>query len=204
MRRLPALTVSALLALPLSACGEAGEEKPRPAGAQRPPSDERAILETMRSARDAVLAGDAQTACALLTPQGRELAVRVVRYSEEGTVLPRSPRSQRACERVLEPELARARQPGLDVGWLSDLRRSSFTVLGVRGSRARARLTVEEPYVPPYLLVLRKTPAGWRIDDAPSFSALERVPERRPRRERPTPRGAPPPPPPPPPPTPSS
>jgi len=120
--------------------------------------EDRAIERVLRDARRAVLAGDGARACRLLTPHGRQQAFAF------GSGLARPPRS---CAEVVRARRARARRDP-ESSWPEDLREADFEVLSVDDDRARAELRVQDLFgtATRWRIELRRTGAGWRIDDS--------------------------------------
>jgi hypothetical protein len=117
-----------------------------------------AIERVLRDARSAVLAGDGAHACRLLTPGGREHA----RAFDAGPG-----RAAASCEQVVRRRQALAeRDP--ESSWPEDLRDADIEVLSVDGDRAQAELRVQDQFGTAirWRIRLRKTGAGWRIDDS--------------------------------------
>jgi hypothetical protein len=114
--------------------------------------EDRAIEGVLKDARRALLAGDGERACRLLTPNGRQRARAFGRGS---------------CEEVVRARLAAARRDP-ESTWPDDLRDATFEVLSAGGGRARAELRVQDVFGTAirWRILLRKTSAGWRIDDS--------------------------------------
>ena len=137
----------ALAALCLGTCGGHDEDD--------------AILDVLHDARTAVLAGDGPAACRLLTAHGRR---RALAFSAElgtpGDPLPSS------CEELVRSQRALARRDPSS-SWPDDLTEADFEVLSVSDGRAQAELRVQDLLGTAirWRVQLRKTAAGWRIDD---------------------------------------
>jgi hypothetical protein len=138
----------ALAALWLGACG--GHE------------EDDAILGVLHDARRAVLAGDGPGACRLLTANGRR---RALAFGAELAAPGDSPPS--SCEDLVRSRRALARRDPSS-SWPDDLRKADLEVLSVSDGRAQAELRVQDLLGTAirWRLQLRKTPAGWRIDDS--------------------------------------
>ena len=121
--------------------------------------EDRAIEGVLKDARRAVLAGDGQRACALLTRHGRQEA----RAFGTGS-----------CEEVLRARLAAARGDPRS-RWPDDLRDATFEVLSAGDGQARAELRVQDVFGTAirWRIQLRKTSAGWRIDDSNAVPSAE-------------------------------
>jgi hypothetical protein len=123
-------------------------------------ADERgAVLQVMNRARTAVLAGDGQTACRLLTAHGRRRVLGFqVDFAPTGTRVPTTRRGvPQTCAQILHAEA------GLDRSWIRDLRGARLGGVAIDGDAARVRLLVDGPDVQ---FALRRTAQGWRIDDS--------------------------------------
>jgi hypothetical protein len=107
-------------------------------------SDGEQVLAVMEEARAALVAGDGDTACALLTEAGRE---RAVAFDELST-----------CEETVRA--ARRSDPSS----VEDAEKARFAEPVVDGDRASVDIDVEE-YVTINVRLLR-TGDGWRIDDS--------------------------------------
>jgi hypothetical protein len=114
--------------------------------------EDRAIERVLKDARRALLAGDGERACRLLTPDGRQRA----RAFGSGS-----------CEEVVHARRARARRER-ESSWPDDLREADFEVLSVSDGRASAELRVQDLLGTAirWRIQLRRTSAGWRIDDS--------------------------------------
>jgi hypothetical protein len=145
LRRHIALALAALL---LGACGGHDEDD--------------AIMGVLRDARSAVLAGDGPGACRLLTANGRRRALAFgAELAAHGDSRPSS------CEKLVrrERELAQ-RDPRSS--WPDDLREADFEVLSASDGRAQVEMRVQDLLGTAirWRVQLRKTSAGWRIDDS--------------------------------------
>jgi hypothetical protein len=140
---------AALAALCLAGCSEHDQDP--------------AIQRVLNDAREAVLAGDGARACRLLTAHGRE---RALTFGEglTGRVGKGPPRS---CPEVVRALLTQAeRDP--ESRWPDDLRDADVEVLSANGERGQAEVRVQDPVgtASRWRVQLRKTRAGWRIDDS--------------------------------------
>jgi hypothetical protein len=136
-------------------------------GGGSPPPDRAAILSTVHRARDALVAGRVNDACALLTPHGRRRTLGFnVDFDHDGAIQPDSPRLPQTCERLAtrmlaeDHKLTHGRDPGQ--GWVDALKQVRFALVSSDGSRA----TVTDAGGSGATLKLVETPAGWRIDDS--------------------------------------
>jgi hypothetical protein len=128
--------------------------------------DSAPVLSTVRAAVRALVAGRAAEACGYLTPHGRARALGWrVNIDREGTIPSSSPRVPQTCEQIATRERRLALDPRDDFNWLDAARKARFEVVHASGGTAVLRIsggplstTVE----------LRKTDAGWRIDDSPA------------------------------------
>jgi hypothetical protein len=143
MRRTGAL----LCAVALSALGCGGEGS---AGERRD------IVETMKAGRDALVAGRAAEACALLTPHGRKQSI------EFPSIYDRA----RDCEHVVRLMLKDARLAARtgDEPWVDRARGAEFEVTEIDGSEATVQVDVGAGET--FSVELRRIDAGWRIDDS--------------------------------------
>jgi hypothetical protein len=125
--------------------------------------DRDAVLEVMETGRKALLAGDARTACGLLSDHGRRRVLEFqVDFAETGTPVPTAePGVPRTCEAILRAERRLARD-----SWEPDVRQARFRVASIDGDRAGVVLEVPEPYGPRVAFTLVKTDDGWRIHDS--------------------------------------
>lgn len=118
-------------------------------------SDERSdVLRVMEAGRTALLAGDGQSACSLLTAHGR---TRALGFQAD---------SAQTCEALVGAESRREHLPGTDQSWTPDLKAAKFNVVSIDGDSAQVRLKVPSAYGPTVDFSLRKTEDGWRIDDS--------------------------------------
>jgi hypothetical protein len=138
----------ALTALCLGACG--GHE------------DDDAIVRVLHDARSAVLAGDGSGACRLLTAHGRRRALAF--GAELGT--PGDPQPS-SCEELVRSQRALARRDPSS-SWPDDLGDATFEVLSASDAHAQAEMRVQDLLGTAirWRVQLRKTAAGWRIDDS--------------------------------------
>jgi hypothetical protein len=114
--------------------------------------DDRAVERVVNEARRAVLAGDGPGACRLLTPHGRKQA----RAFGRGT-----------CAEVVRARRAlAARDP--ESTWREELRDADVEVLSADADRAQVELRVQDLLgtAARWRIQLRRTSAGWRIDDS--------------------------------------
>jgi hypothetical protein len=126
---------------------------------------DRAIERVLHDARRAVLAGDGSRACGLLTRHGRQRAIAfgAERLGERPPV---------SCEEIVRDRLALAeRDP--ESSWPDDLREATLEVLSVNDGDAQAELRVQDPFGTAirWRVRLRKTSAGWRINDSNAVPA---------------------------------
>lgn len=115
-------------------------------------SEDRAIEQVLEDARGALLAGNGARACRLLTAHGREQAPAFGAGS---------------CEEIVRVQRTLAeRDP--ESHWPRDLREADLEVLSVTDDRAQAELRVQDQFGTAirWRIQLRKTGAGWRIDDS--------------------------------------
>jgi hypothetical protein len=115
-------------------------------------SEDRAIEQVLKDARAALLAGNGARACRLLTAHGREQA---------------SAFGAGSCEEIVRDQRRRAeRDP--DSHLEQDLREADLEVLSVTDGRAQTELRVQDQFGTAirWRIQLRKTGAGWRIDDS--------------------------------------
>jgi hypothetical protein len=126
--------------------------------------EDRSVERVLKEARRAVLAGDGARACRLLTHNGRRRALAF------GAGLARPPGS---CKDVVRMRWALA-QRDPESSWPEDLREATFEVLSVDGRRARAEMRVEDLFgtASRWRIQLRRTRAGWRVDDSTALRAL--------------------------------
>jgi hypothetical protein len=124
-------------------------------------NDERgAVLAVMEDARAAVVDGDGETACGLLTEHGRRRVLEYqVDFAPVGTPVPTDRRGvPQTCEAILRAE--RKADP-----WsIKDARAAHFDVRSIDGGRASVRLTAPQGATVEFALV--RTAEGWRIDDS--------------------------------------
>ena len=107
-------------------------------------ADREQVVTVMEEARDALVAGDGDAACELLTDAGRE---RAVAFDELGT-----------CKETVEA--ARRSDPAS----VEDAAKARFSEPVIEGDRASVDIDVEE-YVTLNVRLVR-TDDGWRIDDS--------------------------------------
>jgi hypothetical protein len=132
-------------------------------------ADERgAVLRVMEAGRTALLAGDGQTACRLLTTHGRTRALGFqVDFAPTGTRVPTKRRGvPQTCEQILRAESKLEHLPDGDPSWTPDLKAAKFKVVSIDDDNAQVRLEVPGAYGPTVEFALRKTAHGWRIDDS--------------------------------------
>ena len=133
---------SALLAaIALAGCGDAGSAGER-----------REILRVVEAGRDALVAGRAREACALLTDAGRRRSLAYASYD-----------STRDCESTVRQIVREARDPMVDEDWIDRAPRARFEVTEVELSRAKVRVTEGPDTI---TIELRRTADGWRIDNS--------------------------------------
>jgi hypothetical protein len=160
-RTLASATVIALAVW--GGCGSAAND-----AAERGANERGAVLRVMEAGRSALLAGDAQTACRLLTTHGRTRALGFqVDFAPSGTPVPTKRRGvPQTCEQILRAESKREHLPDVDQSWTPDLKAAKFSVVSINNDNARVRLEVPGAYGPTVEFSLRKTAHGWRIDDS--------------------------------------
>jgi hypothetical protein len=128
--------------------------------------DRTEVLSTVRAAVRALAAGRAAEACGYLTPHGRSRALGYrVDFDREGTIPPSSPRLPQTCEQIVERERRVALDPRLDFNWLDAAGRARFELTDATRETAVVRIS-GGPLAT--TVSLRKTDAGWRIDDSPA------------------------------------
>jgi hypothetical protein len=122
--------------------------------------DRDAVLAVMEDARAALVDGDAETACRLLTDHGRERTLEYqVDFLPEGTPVPTKRRGvPQTCEEIF---VAVRR---LDPSSVEDAAAGRFSVESIDGDRANVRLDASQGATVGFALV--KTGDGWRIDDS--------------------------------------
>jgi hypothetical protein len=127
-----------------------------------------AILRVMEDGRRALLAGDGETACRLLTARGRKRSLLYqIDFVPEGTDIPTKRRGvPQTCPEIVRAEWKLEHDPQVDQSWIPGLRRARFAVISVQGRRARVRLKVPGKYEPAFRFTLLRTERGWRIDDS--------------------------------------
>jgi hypothetical protein len=126
------------------------------------------VLRVVEAGRRALLDGDGERACRLLTPRARRRALAFqVDFVPEGTPIPTKRRGvPQTCEQIVRAEWKAEHEEGADPSWTPDLRAAKFRVVSLRGARARVRLEVPEAYGPTVSFSLVRTQRGWRIDDS--------------------------------------
>src|SRR3954471_9036361 len=159
------LAAGIAIALPaMTGCGSAADGAPaNGSGGER--AD---VLRVVEAGRRALLAGDGEGACRLLTrrAQRRALAFQVD-FVPEGTPIPTKRRGvPQTCEQIVRAEWKADHEEGVDPSWTPDLRAGRFRVVSLRGARARVRLGAPEAYGPTVSFSLVRTQRGWRIDDS--------------------------------------
>jgi hypothetical protein len=144
-------------------CGSAAND-----AAQRGEDERRAVLRVMEAGRRALLAGDGQTACRLLTTHGHTRVFGFqVDFAPTGTTVPTKRRGvPQTCEQILRAEWRREHLPDVDQSWTPDLKAAKFKVVSINGGNAHVRLEVPGAYGPTVEFSLSKTAHGWRIDDS--------------------------------------
>jgi hypothetical protein len=131
--------------------------------------DERdAVLRVMETGRTALLDGDGQTACRLLTAHGRARTLGFqVDFAPAGTPVPTKRRGvPQTCEQILRAESKREHLPNVDQSWTPDLKAARFKVVSINDDTAHVRLQVPDAFGPTVEFSLRKTTQGWRSDDS--------------------------------------
>jgi hypothetical protein len=123
--------------------------------------DRDAVLAVMEDARAALVAGDGEAACGLLSDHGRERMLEVqVDFAETGTPVPTTQRGvPQTCEQILRAEREE------DPESVEDIERAAFRVVEIDGARASVRLDVPQDG-PSVDFSLVETGDGWRIDDS--------------------------------------
>ena len=142
--------------------------------AAEPGDDERsAVLQVMEAGRTALLAGDGQAACRLLTTDGRTRALGFqVDFAPTGTPVPTTRRGvPQTCEQIVRAESKREHLPDVGPSWTPDLKAAKFHVVSINHDTARVRLEVPGAYGPTIEFSLRKMAHGWRIDDSDAVPA---------------------------------
>jgi hypothetical protein len=141
----------------ISGCGGSGED-----GGGSNVSDKRAILAVMEEGRTALLRGEADAACALLTSHGRERTLQYqVDFLEEGTPVPTTdPRAPQTCEAMIPAVLDLLGLPL--VSTVKDVR---FDVVSVEGDEASVA-ALEDGYTEATFRLQRDAGETWRIDDS--------------------------------------
>jgi hypothetical protein len=152
---------SAALAVAVIALGACGSE-----AHDAPEGDERgAVLRVMENARNALLDGDGEGACGLLTEHARRRVLEFqVDFLPAGTPVPTRRRGvPQTCA-----DMARAqwRLEQRDRSWSRDLTAAEFEVSELAGEDARVRLKVPGEFGPEVGFSVVKTADGWRIDDS--------------------------------------
>jgi hypothetical protein len=143
-------TTLALLAAATAGCGDDSRERD-------------AVLRVVDRARDALAAGRAHDFCALLTPHGRARSLEFrVDFDHDGGLPPSSPRVPQTCEQIVDRERRLDRG---EHGFFDAARTATFRVRELGDSRATVRGHARGGSYETTLR-LRKTAAGWRIDDS--------------------------------------
>jgi hypothetical protein len=159
------LAAGIAIALPaMAGCGSAANGAPA-----SPSAGERsAVLRVVEAGRRALLAGDGEGACRLLTRRGQRRALAFqVDFVPEGTPIPTKRRGvPQTCAQIVRAEWKAEHEEGVDPSWTPDLRAATFRVVSLRGARARVRLEVPEANGPTVSLSLVRTQRGWRIDNS--------------------------------------
>jgi hypothetical protein len=168
--------IAGVLIIAVAGVGACGQDSRESSGGEAPPggSDERAaddraaVLDVMDAARSAVLAGDAETACGLLTPHARDRVLGFqVDFLPTGSPIPsKRPGVPQTCEQMMRAQLQDDRGPDVAPSWSRDLEAAEFEVTAQAGDEARVRLKVPEAYGPSVKFRLIRTVHGWRIDDS--------------------------------------
>jgi hypothetical protein len=147
----------------LAGCGSDASDAPETG------RDERAaVLRVMGTARNALLAGDGDGACRLLTRHAQQRVLGFqVDFLPTGTPVPTMRRGvPRTCEQMVRAQWRVEHLPDVDPSWTPDLKAAEFGVVSLSGDNARVRLTVPGAYGPTVDFSLLKTAQGWRIDDS--------------------------------------
>jgi hypothetical protein len=136
--------------------------------AERGEGERGAVLRVLEAGRTALLAGDGQAACRLLTTHGRTRALGFqVDFAPTGTPVPTKRRGvPQTCEQIVRAESKREHLPDVNPSWTPDLKAARFNVVSINNDTARVRLEVPGAYGPTIDFSLRKTAQGWRIDDS--------------------------------------
>ena len=125
-----------------------------------------AVLRVVEEGRTALLEGQANEACGLLTPRGRE---RALEYRVDFSQTPRGslplddPRVPQTCEAIVTRKADEAGMPAAT--WDEALREAQFEVASISESAAQVSLRFPRPAVE-VRIELKMTSDGWRIDDS--------------------------------------
>jgi hypothetical protein len=142
-----------LVCCPMAACGHGT------------PPDPGAVLAVARQAQAALIAGDGEKSCSLLTPRARSRALGFrVDFDDGGAIPSNSPRLPQTCREIVSREWKRAREGLPDSIWLLDLRIARFVVKTIDSHRATVLLTSRRGAR--VTLTFVATNVGWRIDDS--------------------------------------
>ena len=126
-----------------------------------------AVLRVMEAGRDALLAGDDDGECRLLTHNGRQRVLGSRSTSFGGTPAPtKRGRVPQTCEQVLRAQARREQLPNADPSLTPDLNAEEFHILSLERDTARVQLKVPGASGPTVEFLLLKTAHGWRIDDS--------------------------------------
>jgi hypothetical protein len=168
--------IAGVLIIAVAGVGACGQDPRESSGGEAPPGgsderaadDEAAVLDVMDAARSAVLAGDPETACGLLTPHARDRVLGFqVDFLPTGSPVPsKRPRVPQTCEQMLRAQLHDERGADVAPSWLRDLKGRRFEVTAQAGDEARVLLKVPAAYGPTVRFRLIRTDHGWRIDDS--------------------------------------
>jgi hypothetical protein len=144
-------------------CGFPGRDEPATA-----PSDDAAVLRVMDAARTALLAGNGEGACRLLTRHGRQRVLLFqVDFLPPGTPVPKLRRGvPQTCEQMVRAQWTAEHLRDVDPSWTPDLKAARFEVVSLSGDHARVRLSVPGAYGPTVPFSLLRTAHGWRIHDS--------------------------------------
>jgi hypothetical protein len=159
-------TLASAMVIGLAASG--GCESRANDAAERGEDERGAVLRVVEAGRTALLAGDGQTACGLLTTHGRTRALGFqVDFAPTGTPVPTKRRGvPQTCEQILRAESKREHLAEANQSWTPDLKQAKFTVVAINHDTAHVRLEVPGAYGPTVEFSLRKTAHGWRVDDS--------------------------------------
>ena len=159
--------IAAVLALAV-ACLVGGATAAGGAPQQGSAQERAAILRVMKAGRRALLAGDGEAACRLLTARGRKRSLLYqIDFVPEGTDIPTKRRGvPQTCPEIVRAEFKQEEDPQVDDSWRPGLRVARFSIISLQGRRARVRLKVPGKHEPSFRFTLLRTERGWRIDDS--------------------------------------